>query len=111
MAWAIYRATGAPSELVLGALASIGSFLSLGFVLLLQRQASDGPDRCLPPNYRYGFLRKATDRLTNRDFSVILVFFALLGRLDWFLWLAALGSNIFWMVLLWLYRREARSFS
>ncbi|HLB01776.1 MAG TPA: CDP-alcohol phosphatidyltransferase family protein [Nitrospiria bacterium] len=110
MAWAIYRATGAPSELVLGGLASIGSFFSLGFVLLLQRQPPGDP-WSPHANDRYGFLRKATDRLTNRDFSVILFIFALLGRLDWFLWLAALGSNIFWVVLLWLYRKEARSFS
>ncbi len=56
-------------------------------------------------------LRKAMDRLTNRDFSAILLLFTLLGKLDWFLWLAALGSNIFWMVLLWIYWKEERSFS
>ena len=111
MAWAIYRVTHAPSELVLGYLASMGSLLSLGFVLGLQRQTSDDPDGSPPTNDRYGFLRKATDRLTNRDFSAILLVFALVGRLDWFLWLAALGSNIFWVVLLWLYQKEARSFS
>lgn len=110
MAWAIYSATGSPSELVLGSLASIGSLLSLGFVLLLQRQPPVDP-WSPHANDRYGLLRKVTDRLTNRDFSVILLIFALLGRLDWFLWLAALGSNIFWVVLLWLYRKEARSFS
>jgi hypothetical protein len=30
--------------------------------------------------------------LTNRDFSVLILLFALLGILDWFLWGAALGS-------------------
>ena len=111
MAWAIYKVTHAPSVLVLGYLASMGSLLSLGFVLLLQRQPSGDPYRPQHSNDRNGLLKKATDRLTNRDFSAILLLFALMGRLDWFLWLAALGSNIFWVVLLWLYRKEARSFS
>lgn len=106
IAWAIYRVTAAPSYLVLGALASTGSLFSLWFVLLLDTRS---PDHSFHANH--GLLRKAMNQLTNRDFSVILLLFALVGRLDWFLWLVALGSNIFWMVLLWIYRKEARSFS
>lgn len=40
--------------------------------------------------------------LTNRDFSVLILFFALLGALHWFLWGAALGVHVFWLTLLWL---------
>ena len=40
--------------------------------------------------------------LTNRDFSVLIFLFALLGTLDWFLWGAALGAHLFWLTLFWL---------
>lgn len=46
--------------------------------------------------------------LTNRDFSVLLFFFALLGALHWFLWGAALGVHVFWLTLLWLLWRVRR---
>jgi phosphatidylglycerophosphate synthase len=35
---------------------------------------------------------------TSRDFSVLVVACALTGRLDWFAWLAAIGSHVFWIV-------------
>ncbi len=100
IAWSFYASHSHAGYLALGGLASLGSALSLRFVLLSSRSKGGGT--------RDQGLRKAADRLTNRDFSVILFLFALLGRLDWFLWLAALGSNLFWMVVWWLYRREAR---
>jgi phosphatidylglycerophosphate synthase len=106
IAWSFYDATASSSYLVLGGLASIGSLLSLWFVLLLESMSVGRSSQL-----GYGLLRKVADRLTNRDFSVILLVFALVGRLDWFLWLAAFGSNVFWVVLLWLYRRAVRSFS
>jgi phosphatidylglycerophosphate synthase len=109
IAWAFYRATAMPSYLVLGGLASIGSLFALCFVLLLESRPSNHSFH--PFHLKHGLLRKAADRLTNRDFSVILLLFTLLGKLDWFLWLAALGSNVFWMALLWIYRKEAGSFS
>jgi len=41
------------------------------------------------------------NRLVSRDFSVIIFAFALIGHLEWFLLLAAIGSNIFWPLLAW----------
>jgi len=35
---------------------------------------------------------------TSRDFSVLVVACALTGRLEWFAWLAAIGSHVFWIV-------------
>jgi phosphatidylglycerophosphate synthase len=106
IAWAFYRATAAPSYLLLGGLASVGSLFSLYFVLLLDSRSLNDSF-----NSKHHLLRAAADRLTNRDFSVILFLFTLVGKLDWFLWLAALGSNIFWTILLWIYWKEARSLS
>ena len=33
--------------------------------------------------------------LASRNFIYIVVLFAIVGKLDWFLWLAGLGSNVF----------------
>lgn len=40
------------------------------------------------------------DRLTNRDFSVIVVALALAGRLEWFLWAAGTLVHVFWAAAL-----------
>jgi hypothetical protein len=40
---------------------------------------------------------KIINEATSRDFSVLVVAFALVGRLEWFAWLAAIGSHIFWV--------------
>jgi phosphatidylglycerophosphate synthase len=40
---------------------------------------------------------RVINEATSRDFSVLVVAFALLGRLEWFLWLAAVGSHLFWI--------------
>jgi phosphatidylserine synthase len=37
------------------------------------------------------------NQLTSRDFSVLVVAAALLGRLEWMLWLAAAGAHVFWI--------------
>jgi len=42
--------------------------------------------------------------MASRDFSVVLLLFALIGKLDWFLALAAVGSNVFWLMLAWVTR-------
>jgi len=41
---------------------------------------------------------KVINEATSRDFSVLVVACALTGRLDWFAWLAAVGSHVFWIV-------------
>lgn len=42
--------------------------------------------------------------MASRDFSVILLFFAAIGKLNWFLWMTAIGANIFWVMLAWTIR-------
>jgi hypothetical protein len=39
------------------------------------------------------------NRLVSRDFSVLILTLALIGHVEWFLLLAAIGSNIFWPLL------------
>jgi phosphatidylglycerophosphate synthase len=44
-------------------------------------------------------------KTANRDFSVLILIFALLDNLPWFLILTAIGSNLFWLTLLGLHLR------
>ena len=47
--------------------------------------------------------------VASRDFSVIVLIFAVLGKLDWFLWMAAIGSIVFAGIMLWVIRPSAIS--
>jgi phosphatidylglycerophosphate synthase len=42
--------------------------------------------------------------IASRDFSVVLLVFAVIGQLSWFLWLTAIGANLFWVLLAWVTR-------
>jgi len=54
-------------------------------------------------------LQKLIDATTNRDFSVLLILFAVFGLMHWFLWLAAIGSHVFWLVAAGLQFQESRA--
>ena len=41
--------------------------------------------------------------------SVIVLIFAVIGRLEWFLGLAAIGSVVFSLLMLWVIRPSART--
>ncbi|MCC2640834.1 MAG: putative sugar nucleotidyltransferase and phosphatidyltransferase (bifunctional enzyme) [Nitrospira sp.] len=47
--------------------------------------------------------------VASRDFSVVVFLFALLDKLDWFLWMAAAGSTVFWLLMLWVLRPSAQA--
>lgn len=83
-----WRAGGGALSLGLGAAAVLGGLLSFAVVLRGMRRPGglDGP------------LQRLIDGATNRDFSVLVLLLALVDRLGWFLWLAAVGSHGFWMV-------------
>jgi hypothetical protein len=59
-----------------------------------KRQGWGDPERAA----RVEFILK---NMASRDFSVILLLFAAIGKLTWFLWMTALGANAFWVMLAW----------
>lgn len=105
VAWGAYLQQGAVQRswlpLALGSAAVVGSSLSLWLVIRAQglrdRQALASPTQAS----RADFILK---NMASRDFSVVLLIFALVDGLKWFLWLAAVGSNIFWVVIAWITR-------
>lgn len=42
--------------------------------------------------------------VANRDFSVIVLLFAVMDKLHWFLWMAAIGSVVFSLLMVWAIR-------
>lgn len=56
-----------------------------------------------------GELQRVLDAATNRDFSVLVLALAAVDQLDWFLWMAAVGSHVFWILLVVLRWRALQS--
>jgi phosphatidylglycerophosphate synthase len=84
--------------LALGVAAATGVVLSFLVVLRALRR----------PDLRgAGGYQKLLDATTNRDFSVVLILFALCGLLPLFLWMAAVGSHLFWIAALALQSRAS----
>jgi len=83
----------------LGAVAIVGALISFLMVVKgMKRAAVPAGDRVLG---------RFLDAATNRDFSVLVFALACLDRLEVFLWLAAVGTHVFWVLLGWLQRRAA----
>lgn len=77
----------------LGLSAVLGAVIS--FAVVVRRM-------CRPANDCRRRLQKLIDAVTNRDFSVLVLVLACLNRLEWFLWLSAIGCHLFWLTALWL---------
>lgn len=90
--------------LALGAAAVLGNALSFLLVEKAQKVKSAG-GWATPGTAAWSeFMLK---NVASRDFSVVVLVFALLGKLDWFLWMAAAGSLLFAIVMLWVVRPSA----
>lgn len=76
----------------LGLSAGMGAVLSFWVVLRRMREAERRGGGT-------GRMQRVLDAVTNRDFSVLVLGLAMVDRLEWFLWMAGLGSHAFWMGL------------
>lgn len=83
----------------LGLAAVAGAVLSFVMVLRGMRRAKGGGGDQI--------LGRLLDAATNRDFSVLLLALACVDLLELFLWLAAIGSHVFWVLLWWFQARTA----
>ena len=59
----------------------------------------------VPPE-RCDRLTRVYERIASRDYVYILLVLTALGRIEWFLWGAALGANLFWLSLWWWVRAQ-----
>jgi phosphatidylglycerophosphate synthase len=90
IAFGVLRNGGEKEIIFLGASAVLGALISFGVVLRGMRQ----------PAGANGSLQKLIDAATNRDFSVIVLALALAGKLWIFVWMAGIGSHLFWITAL-----------
>lgn len=103
MAWAASRSGW---EAVAWLLAGLATFGNLAAFVVVQKATRIKADLAPGPRHRVDTL---LNRLVSRDFSVIILLLALLGHVEWFLVMTAVGSNIFWPVLAWHLRSETPS--
>lgn len=87
----LYRGGSTAPVLALAASAAIGVVISFLIVMRGLMQ---------PESQRNSRLQKLIDATTNRDFSVLLLILAFVGKLEWFLWLTAIGVHVFWLLAL-----------
>ncbi len=102
MAWAASQSGWGAFAWLLGGLATLGNLVAFVVVQKATRMKADLPSG---PRHR---VESLLNRLVSRDFSVLILVLALLGHVEWFLALAAVGSNIFWPVLAWQLRPASR---
>jgi phosphatidylglycerophosphate synthase len=106
---AYVRAAGTKQEwvpLALGAVAILGNALS--FVLVNKAQKVKQASEWKTPVHAAwsDFMLK---NVASRDFSAVILAFALFGKLDLFLWIAAAGSLVFALAMVWVLRPSAIS--
>jgi len=90
IALGVSKSAGAPQLLWLGVSAVVGALLSCAVVLRGMRFHSEQSSR----------IKRLLDASTNRDFSVLVLLLALVDLTKVFLWLAAIGSHLFWITAL-----------
>jgi phosphatidylglycerophosphate synthase len=95
---------GAWVPLALGVAAVAGNGLSFWLVTRAQQIKSASRWKTPVQAAWSDFMLK---NVASRDFSVIVLLFAVLGKLDWFLWMAAIGSMVFSLLMLWVIRPSA----
>ncbi len=61
------------------------------------------------PEDQRGPLAVVVERIASRDYVYLILLCTALGRLDWFVWAAAVGSHVFWLWLWTLSRRSAEA--
>lgn len=95
---------GAWIPLALGAAAVLGNGLSFALVNKAQKIKTERGWKMPVYAAWSDFMLK---NVASRDFSVIVLLFALFDRLEWFLWMAAIGSAVFSVIMLWVIRPSA----
>lgn len=100
LAVGLSRAHPGVPAVALGVAAAVGVLIAFGVVL----RGMLHPD--VRGNSR---VQRLIDATTNRDFSVLIIVLAFADRLELFLWAAAIGVHVFWMVALGLQLRGRKT--
>ena len=109
----LYGASGNTAHLVAGAMAGVG-VAGTAFLIFRRVFAGKGEEEVVtfispgndenPPTKKQKRLARITDQVANRDFIYLVLILAIVDRLQWFLWLAAVGAPAYMIALFFLYR-------
>jgi phosphatidylglycerophosphate synthase len=102
---AVWKNGDSRYALELGGMLAMGGAFAFPLVTLAEKTEVLGEQR---NGWEDSAIKKLLATLTTRDFSVVVVASALTGTLGWFLWGAAIGAHVFWIVLAWLLWRAGR---
>jgi phosphatidylglycerophosphate synthase len=95
IAWGMSYTHGESWALLFGGLAIVGNIAAFVVVHAAMRV------RAQMDQSRRARIDAILNTLASRDFSVVVLVFALINQMHWFLVLAAIGSNLFWPFLAW----------
>ena len=80
-----------PTSLVLAISAILGTIISFAVIVRFMQRKS---------RHKSSRLETLIDATTNRDFSLLVLLLAIVGKLDLFLWMAGIGVHLFWIIAL-----------
>lgn len=72
---------------------SAGVGVAVSFLVVLRGMMA-------PPDRQNAKLQALIDKMTNRDFSVVLLALAIADKMSLFLWMVGIGVHVFWVVAL-----------
>jgi 1L-myo-inositol 1-phosphate cytidylyltransferase / CDP-L-myo-inositol myo-inositolphosphotransferase len=105
MGVAVWQDGASSHALPLASMLVLGGCLAFPLVTLAEKTEALGEQR---GGWEDGLMKRLIASLTTRDVSIVIFASALTGKLLWFLWGAAIGAQIFWLILLWLLWRAGR---
>ena len=102
---AVWKQVGLAAAPLLGGLLAAAALISFPLVTLAERTETRGRAR---GGWEDVWIAKLVGGLASRDYSLLILASAVAGKLDWFLWTAAVGAQAFWLVLLALLWKAGR---
>ena len=102
---AVWKQVGLAAAPLLGGLLAAAALISFPLVTLAERTETRGQAR---GGWEDVWIAKLVGGLASRDYSLLILASAVAGKLDWFLWTAAVGAQAFWIVLLALLWKAGR---
>ena len=102
---AVWKQVGLAAAPLLGGLLAAAALISFPLVTLAERTETCGQAR---GGWEDVWIAKLVGGLASRDYSLLILASVVAGKLDWFLWTAAVGAQVFWLVLLALLWKAGR---
>jgi phosphatidylglycerophosphate synthase len=102
---AVWKQGGGTSAPLFGGALAVGAALSFPFVTMAEKTEEQGKQQ---GGWENTIIQNMIEGLTSRDYSIIVLLCALIQRLSWFLWSAAIGVQVFWVTLAVLLHKTGR---